>query len=119
MKSIRRIALCVAFIICTGTLSVFAWQDYQLRHDEFYKLGALYKARFPKVGKYVVDELKKGDDESLMALGFMLVPDDATAQEKAFIESAGELLMDSDIHGERKKAAAFVAGFESTPSVRL
>ena len=68
MKSIRKTILCIAFAVSSGTLGFFAWQDYQLRHDEFYKLGALYKARFPKVGKYVVDELKKGDDESLMAL---------------------------------------------------
>ena len=113
MKSIRKVIICVAFAISSGTLGFFAWQDNQLRHDEFYRLGALYKARFPRAGKYVVDELKKGDDESLWALGFMLIPEEATVREKAFIESAGELLMDSDIHEERIKAAAFVAGFES------
>ena len=84
-----------------------------LRQSNYFKLGSLYKARFPRAGQYVVDKLKKGDDESLMTLGFMWIPDDATASEKDFIKSTGETLLTADTDELREKASAFVSGFQS------
>ena len=116
MSSIYRITIVVVLFLGASVVAFLGWRDYQLRQNEFYKLGALYKAKFPRAGKYVADELKKGDQESLMTMAVLLIPENASVEEKEFIRSVGDDYLFSDMNELPEKANAFVKGFESTPS---
>ena len=116
MSSIYRITIVVFLFLGTSVVAFLGWRDYQIRQNEFYRMGAFYKAKFPKAGKFAVSELETGDPERILILPFLPVPEKCSKSERDFLENTAEDYIRLNRSEMKESAKLFIIGYESTPS---
>lgn len=118
MSSIYRITIVVFLFLGASFVAFLGWRDYQIRQNEFYRLGALYKSKFPEVGKDAIEEMRGDIPTGIFALGMMPKKNIEKSDDEFIRITLEDFISSRSIDELHENVKLFMKGYESTPSTR-